>query len=74
MDAKEYRDLATKYHAFDERVWPELILFSNENFQKDSDSPKQRDASHWKETRFGGELSFDGMFNFLKCKYLHVNY
>ena len=74
MDAKENRDLATKYYAFDERVWPELILFTNENLQNGSKKETPKDASHWKETRFGGDLSFDGMFNFLKCKYIYANH
>ena len=33
VDVKENTDLAKRFRVEDERVWPELILFTNENFQ-----------------------------------------
>ena len=67
VDVKENPDLAKRFHVEDERVWPELILFTNENFQGCSDNKKAKQKPlKLKETRYGSEISSDAILVFLK--------
>ena len=67
VDVKESPDLAKRFYAEDERVWPELILFTNENFQSCSEAKKQKKKLlKLKESRYGGEVSSEAILSFLK--------
>ena len=67
VDVKENTDLAKRFRVEDERVWPELILFTNENFQGCSDNKKAKQKPlKLKETRYGSDISSDAILVFLK--------
>ena len=72
VDAKQSPDLANRFQVEDERVWPELILFINENYQVSNDNKKRVVALNFKEFRYGGEISFDAIFNFLKGSFIRT--
>ena len=75
VDAKLNPDLAKRFRADDERGWPELILLTNQNFYDKCNKGKSKgnkgssDVS-LQETRYGGELSFDQLWKFLKGRFL----
>ena len=67
VDVKENPDLAKRFIVEDERMWPELILLTNENFQGCSENKKPKHKSlKLKETRYGGEVSQESILSFLK--------
>ena len=68
VDVKENPDLAKRFNVEDERVWPELILFKNENFQGCNKKAKQKPLK-LKETRYGSEISSDAILVFLKGEF-----
>ena len=75
VDVKENPDLAKRFNVEDERVWPELILFSNENFQGCSDNNKAKQKLlKLKETRYGSEISSDAILVFLKGEFPIIVY
>ena len=75
VDVKENTDLAKRFRVEDERVWPELILFTNENFQGCSDikKTKKSKSSNFKETRYGSEISANAILGFIKGKLRHIH-
>ena len=78
VDVKENTDLAKRFRVEDERVWPELILFTNENFQGCSDikKTKKSTSSKFKETRYGSEISANAILGFIKgnLNYIHAKF
>ena len=67
VDVKENPDLAKRFQVENEKVWPEFILFKNENFQGCSEPNKVKQKSlKLKESRYGGEVSSAAILTFLK--------